>query len=497
MKKIALISCLLILCFFCFSQTRIDAKIDTVNYPKNITFIWNEYSLEKRDKSEFILVEKEVPIPFDFKCLPKNVENRNKTVLFLWENAPTDRNQNVLFKNVLINFFEQNANRGDKFDVVVFDRKTNDRFLTSLNNNLFVSPTENLSSVKNHTTKIPCDGLSDVYDAIQRGLNILQKQKDNTIKILVVLAAGKNPSGAGTNSIAEGSISFSKDNKIPVYVIHHPRLGPTYIQDIAEKTFGKTISTFNQEEISTVLAEWYNAMAECQAGFDYHFTFNSKYSERDGILHINKLKIGNKVVDVQFQAPNKENLSLFIGILVLIVALLAVATIFILKIIKKRRIEQDRINKEHEQELAFKQTELERIEREGKELKREIANKEEAERRAKEEAKQKAEREELEKKLNARARFPRLIGKCDGIEINFELNCIETTIGRKQENNIVLTPDTVSGRHAKIVFEGNDFEIFDTDSTNHVIVNGIQLQRKKLKNMDIIGLGEVILTYFE
>jgi hypothetical protein len=241
-------------------------------------------------------------------------------------------------------------------------------------------------------------------------------------------------------------------------------------------------------------------MPERQADFDYQFTFTTKFKKKNGEPRNVILKIKDRKDEtLNFYAPPfklgfwiKEHLILFIGIVILILAIIAVLVFVIIRIIKKKRAEQEKMN----HRIHSAETENNRNKQEQERIKHEMATREDAQRRAKEAERKKTERESLENKLRSLNRFPRLVGNVNGTQISFELNRIETTIGRVQGNNLILRPSTVSSNHAKIVFDGQDFEIIDTNSTNHVIVNGNEVKIKKLKNMDIIGLGEVILTYF-
>jgi len=110
--------------------------------------------------------------------------------------------------------------------------------------------------------------------------------------------------------------------------------------------------------------------------------------------------------------------------------------------------------------------------------------------------KEEEHRNGLIRQMQIRNLYPRLVGNVNGKEINYTINKHEISIGWANDNDFVLPFDTVSSHHAKIVFNGENFEIFDLESTNHVIVNGKIVTQKSLKNTDMIGLGEVILTIF-
>jgi hypothetical protein len=67
-----------------------------------------------------------------------------------------------------------------------------------------------------------------------------------------------------------------------------------------------------------------------------------------------------------------------------------------------------------------------------------------------------------------------------------------TRIGRRPDNDIVFSNDSVSGHHA-LLHMGRDgtFSITDTQSGNGVVVNGHRIQQAELQNGDLVELGEV------
>lgn len=68
-------------------------------------------------------------------------------------------------------------------------------------------------------------------------------------------------------------------------------------------------------------------------------------------------------------------------------------------------------------------------------------------------------------------------------------------IGRKQDNNICFINKYVSGKHAKLLFDGNSWSISDTNSTNGTFVNSFRVDSKTLRAGDVIyimGLKIVI-----
>lgn len=88
------------------------------------------------------------------------------------------------------------------------------------------------------------------------------------------------------------------------------------------------------------------------------------------------------------------------------------------------------------------------------------------------------------------------------IEINVRIKGLNKTyffekhiisIGRSSNNDIIVPDRTVSGNHAVINKEGNDYMIQDLGSTNGVVVNQKKVKKVKLQSKDKIKLGAAIL----
>jgi pSer/pThr/pTyr-binding forkhead associated (FHA) protein len=69
------------------------------------------------------------------------------------------------------------------------------------------------------------------------------------------------------------------------------------------------------------------------------------------------------------------------------------------------------------------------------------------------------------------------------------------TIGRKEENDIVINNLATSGHHAKFVKEGEKMYIEDTESTNGTFVNGKRIAKCPLNNSDVILIGNHTLEF--
>lgn len=97
----------------------------------------------------------------------------------------------------------------------------------------------------------------------------------------------------------------------------------------------------------------------------------------------------------------------------------------------------------------------------------------------------------------------KLVVKHEGIALrDFPLDRQTTTIGRNIDNDIQLDDAAVSGKHARITVEPNDYldghndvYIEDLGSTNGTQVNGLPVKKQLLKNGDQLQIGKHKLTY--
>ena len=68
------------------------------------------------------------------------------------------------------------------------------------------------------------------------------------------------------------------------------------------------------------------------------------------------------------------------------------------------------------------------------------------------------------------------------------------SIGRRDENDIVIDHMGVSGTHAQIAMEGQSVILTDLKSTNGTFVNGQRVERVELRPNDWISIGKHIVT---
>lgn len=84
----------------------------------------------------------------------------------------------------------------------------------------------------------------------------------------------------------------------------------------------------------------------------------------------------------------------------------------------------------------------------------------------------------------------------DGTQVKYGLNGKAFTIGRAENNDIVLRDGASSSHHAVLkVGESGNFAVTDLESTNHTRVNGLKVTSQVLVNGDVIQFGDTQAVY--
>jgi pSer/pThr/pTyr-binding forkhead associated (FHA) protein len=77
----------------------------------------------------------------------------------------------------------------------------------------------------------------------------------------------------------------------------------------------------------------------------------------------------------------------------------------------------------------------------------------------------------------------------------------QISIGRAEENDVVVADETVSSRHAIFFLEGSLKKpmLQDLESTNGTVVNGFSLlpgRAAELKDGDVVAFGDMVFLFF-
>ena len=75
------------------------------------------------------------------------------------------------------------------------------------------------------------------------------------------------------------------------------------------------------------------------------------------------------------------------------------------------------------------------------------------------------------------------------------LSSEDITLGRREDNHILLVDRDISRYHARII-KKKDWQIIDLNSTNGVFVNGKRIKSSRLKSEDEILVGSTLLKFW-
>lgn len=91
---------------------------------------------------------------------------------------------------------------------------------------------------------------------------------------------------------------------------------------------------------------------------------------------------------------------------------------------------------------------------------------------------------------------PKIIARNNDVEGQvFVLGMSTTSIGRSPENDVHLTEDRISRKHAQIAFGPGGYAIYDLNSENGSFVNGTRIREHFLSDGDIIMIGSYKFLY--
>ena len=77
----------------------------------------------------------------------------------------------------------------------------------------------------------------------------------------------------------------------------------------------------------------------------------------------------------------------------------------------------------------------------------------------------------------------------------FQLENRVVTIGRRDDNDVVLNRPGISRHHARLERDKGTYRLFDLDSTNGTLVNGKEIGQVTLADGDEVTFGEVNLNF--
>ena len=112
------------------------------------------------------------------------------------------------------------------------------------------------------------------------------------------------------------------------------------------------------------------------------------------------------------------------------------------------------------------------------------------------EEKEKEEQDALKlQEMSSRGNLPWFTFDFDGSSGSIEMNSPEFSFGRGKEVNYTINHKTVSRNHFIVTYDNGSYTIQDLGSSNGTLVNGNKVTQAKLNHGDVIGAGEILLTF--
>jgi len=522
MKRKWLILCCICTLYGYAQQGTMIGDVDTENFPK-VSFFWNEYNPDILTVNHFTLKENGKDVPFVIENLPvTSIPQKNKTILILWEDQPVRKNQFDFTQQLLYYFLAEDITNdvSTTFNIAIFNRRQGDDPVLNTKLSQFTSDKAVLSefiiqyddntrqaahnNARYRTWNNP--GESDLFLAIKEGLELIAKEPATNTRAIFVITAGRNYFTPGVEM--SPLINQSLLNKIPIYVINYPAFQNVSeaVVRITKETYGRLILSDGslEEQAKTTRVEFEKSFNELNRRFygqDYKFSFISKL-KRDGLSYLLVLNSNGENYNIMpYSTPDfsftywvKQNLIVFLIILVFIVAVLTLGIIFGIRFLKRRKARITNQKQKEERQKAQQLAEQENLKRKLNETREELQRQQRMAEQEKIQVREQEQEERLTKLMITKNLSPKLIIVDE--EKIFNINNATTTIGREEDNDIVLSHSTVSKHHAQIVFSGINFELHDLNSSNGSAVNGTFIESAELKSSDIIQLGEVIIKFY-
>lgn len=361
---------------------------------------------------------------------------------------------------------------------------------------------------------------SAIYYTIANAVNRLVKYAGDEPKIVIVMSDGKNESTAGSFR-QDDVIKLANDSQIPIFSLGYSKIDKSYLQTlerISELTHGNYYEAPEDKDLEQVYMKIYRQIANI---YSLHISvFNVK---GDGLEHTATVTLNNNGASVtsslKFITPaSGAFLPLPEQIEPLMVYYLAggaalVITAVVVTVVLGRRRRKTRYEEKVSQSIELKKKEDEvKTEREKREILEKKIIDSSLENKRGQDNKTKTETPTVQKSRKDRTmilspsdtgninethlRFEILAGELSGLR--FEVGPDGATIGKSEDNSIVIAEPTVSRHHARFLFANGLFILEDADSTNGTFVNGVQVSKKELSHGDAIKIGRVegIVTYY-
>lgn len=482
----------------------LSGNFNTDEFPV-IHFTWHENNPDRYKANSFELTENNISMDFDVEVMDRYYEPGDNAYVILWEDMAIYNQYHHFYdftKQVLSSFFSLPNNPDNYFHIAAYNRtRTHANTLRTVcdftNDEVTLLQTVNNYSRSTETfSEMPKQ--SDAFPALNEAMDMLYARNNKGAKAIFIFTVGRPLENSATNSVVFVQ-ERARELHIPIYVIQYasPYGESNKFIDLAVSSYGKNLSVnsaYDTENVSAALSELRDMVRKAEKryhGHDYDFTYTTK-TERGGDAATLTISVAGNKTQLQMVPPThnfvswiKAHLIISIICVVLFIVLLVVGIVLFTTRSHKHDQQMSNLRKEQEnaaQQATAAQQALENFKQETRQ--QELAR----------------QNEELIKQLTSlmhtKNLYPRLFISENGQKTTFDITKPFIMIGRKSDNDLVLSNPAVSRNHAKISFNGVDFILEDQQSTNGIFVNGKIVEgMHTLKNQDLINIGQAMITF--
>ena len=515
MKKIFTFALLCVLCPYAMMAQAEGYMKETFNsemFPL-VSFVWHDDGADMLQEEDVrFLKENGMSKSFTMQPLQRDIRNSGKHIIILWEDFKEISKgkdirvgQHEFIKSTIGQFLASGQlGYNDNIIVADFHRNTNTTSVMHALNATFSNDFEYLGDlVANHThsnrsfTDAP--NCTDLYTAVREAIEMLRDlPEDGGSRAVYLFTAGHPRNVPGADS-ADQVLLLAQRCNIPVYILEYwPASGVAMEPANFAKATEGDFQSFDQKEVKTAcntMLNWYKRIDDSYFGYDYRFTFESSLKRGDDpqtvALNIKGVEFQEQYLPPAFSLKEWIKEHILLTVLVVLLILLLIALAIVLSVIGHKKKAKKINDLENQQRMA--EAEAQQAIAQANSSLNEYKRQQERSRAAE---KERAEQERLSALMKTKNVYPRLVWELEGSKSSFDITKPTVTIGRDAGNNLVLKHSSVSRQHAIITYDGYGFYIIDTNSTNHVIVNGTIQSQTVLHSSDTIQLGQAKIIFY-
>lgn len=450
--------------------------------------------------------------PIDFTLTPvaaKNQPAANKKVLLLIENhyKPKGIKERDFFANVINTGVAGALSPGDKFMIATFDWYRDGKYIFPQ----LAGFTDDIKVLRNALTnlKAPADlhneqNGADINSSLLEAIKYLSTTGDALPSAIILFSDELDNIDSKITTV--DIRNKSQESNIPLYAISYKmysRYSDIIRDQLCIPTFGNYfISPVNDiNAAAQKLSAFLGSMLKDYQGTTFAFAFTSKQEKNGQKINLKFTVKNTALSDVEtVQAPAltlRENITRHLTAVILVGTgiLLAIVLLiyFLIKNRKKQQARQQQLQSElnrqselMEKERAATQNQLQAIQQQQVEKEKAILREEQ----------HKKEQERLRTLMLTRGVFPTLHYTYKDMSGKIDISQPVFTIGRDTNNSFYIQQDTVSRKHATILFdESGAYTITDNNSSNGTFVNGEKIKQTVLRNDDVIQIGDINLIF--